>query len=107
MAKLTTRERFILEKAFPPNGPCMFHPTLYARHRVIDVIRARLCVGASIRSLAADFERAASTIRLLRNVPTEQLAFLRRFRKPTCRKCWPFHEASEECRKEFVDGRAV
>ena len=29
-----------LDKHFKRNGPCMFHPTRYARHRLIDVIRA-------------------------------------------------------------------
>jgi hypothetical protein len=51
-----------IDKHFPRNGPCMFHSTRYARHRLIDGIRARYKYGGeSIAFLARDigYSRAA------------------------------------------------
>jgi len=94
---VNSQQRALLERAFPPNGPCMFHRTLYARHRVIDAIRARHRVGESAAFLARDFGKEVRAVRVLVRASTTQLDFLRRFRRPTCRKCWPSHDAAEAC----------
>ena len=43
-----------VDKHFPRNGPCMFHPTRYARHRLIDSLRGRHAAGDSIAELMRD-----------------------------------------------------
>lgn len=52
-----------VDKYFPRNGPCMFLSTRYARHRVIDVIRARYQAGESIAALAKDYRRPRAAIK--------------------------------------------
>ena len=56
--------KYDIDKHFPRNGPCMFHPTRYARHRLIDAIRARHNAGESIAHLAKDYNRPRSAIRV-------------------------------------------
>ena len=51
-----------VDKYYPRNGPCMFHSTRYARHRLIDAIKGRYAAGESVRSLAADYERSRKAI---------------------------------------------
>lgn len=50
-----------VDKYFPRDGPCMFHPTRYARHRLVDAIKTRHKAGESVAALAKDFglKRAA------------------------------------------------
>lgn len=49
-----------LDKHFPRNGPCMFHPTRYARHRLIDAMRDRHRAGESIAAIRDDYGRRYS-----------------------------------------------
>lgn len=44
-----------LDKHFARNGPCVFHPTRYARHRLIDTIRSRYRAGDTVEELARDY----------------------------------------------------
>jgi hypothetical protein len=53
-----------VDKHFPRNGPCMFHSTRYARHRLIDGIRARHRYGGeSVSFLAHDLGRSRAAIK--------------------------------------------
>jgi uncharacterized protein (DUF433 family) len=52
-----------IDKHFPRNGPCMFHPTRYARHRIIDAIRDRHRAGESMAALAKDYEVSRAAIK--------------------------------------------
>ena len=52
-----------VDKHFPRNGPCVFHPTRYARHRLIDAIRDRHRGGESVASIAKDYGRPRAAIR--------------------------------------------
>lgn len=52
-----------IDKHFPRNGPCMFHSTRYARHRLIDAIRGRHKAGDSIAFLAYDYELPRAAIK--------------------------------------------
>lgn len=106
--RLSARDRSILEKEFPPNGPCMFHPTLYARHRVIDSIRNEHRYTRSAKKLTENFMRdSVVAVRILVRATDAQIAFLRRYRRPTCRTCWPFHDAAKKCdpQKRAKEGR--
>jgi len=51
-----------LDKYFPRNGPCMFHRTLYARHRVIDAIKDSREGGDTVTQLALDFQVSRAAI---------------------------------------------
>lgn len=53
-----------VDKYFSRNGPCMFHSTRYARHRLIDGIRARHKFGGeSVAFLARDIGYSRAAIR--------------------------------------------
>lgn len=51
-----------LDKHFPRNGSCMFHRTLYARHRLVDAIRGRHRAGESVAFLARDYKQSRAAI---------------------------------------------
>lgn len=51
-----------VDKYFPRNGSCMFHRTRYARHRLIDAIRARHEAGESVAHLAVDYRYSRAAI---------------------------------------------
>lgn len=53
-----------VDKYFPRNGPCMFHSTRYARHRLIDALRNQyLYHGVSIAALAREYRRSRAAIK--------------------------------------------
>jgi hypothetical protein len=51
-----------VDKYFPRNGPCMFHSTRYARHRLIDALRNQH-PERSIAALARDYQLPRAAIR--------------------------------------------
>ena len=54
-----------LDKYFSRNGPCMFHPTRYARHRLIDAIRDR--AEESVAAIAKDMGVSPAAVRAALN----------------------------------------
>lgn len=61
-----------VDKYFPRNGPCMFHPTRYARHRLIDAIKNRYRAGETVAALAKDFRlKRAAILAAINSVPDD------------------------------------
>ena len=54
-----------LDKYFSRNGPCMFHPTRYARHRLINAIRDR--AEESVAAIAKDMGVSPAAVRAALN----------------------------------------
>jgi len=52
-----------LDRYFPRNGPCMFHTTLYARHRLVNALQSRHRAGDSIAALARDYDLSHPAVR--------------------------------------------
>lgn len=70
-----------LDRYFPRNGPCMFHPSRYARHRLVDAIKARHGAGETVAGLARDYRmKRAAILAALNSSPDDN--------RMTAREIW-------------------
>lgn len=51
-----------IDRYFPRNGPCVFHPTRYARHRIIDAIKSQHRLGVTFAELSDDYNMPVEAI---------------------------------------------
>jgi hypothetical protein len=52
-----------LDKHFYRNGPCLFHPSYYARHHVVDAIKRGRKAGMSIAELMKEFDLSRAAVK--------------------------------------------